>query len=81
MKKHPYGEHPSRTLFVRNINNNVEDSELRALFEQYGTIRTLYTACKHRGVNQGTLVVLNLDPSVSNDDFWQANRAHYLQAF
>ncbi|KAL0542702.1 hypothetical protein IC582_017776 [Cucumis melo] len=47
--EHPYGEHPSRTLFVRNINSNVEDSELRALFEQYGDIRTLYTACKHRG--------------------------------
>lgn len=28
-----HGEHPSRTLFVRNINSNVEDSELRALFE------------------------------------------------
>lgn len=47
--EHPYGEHPSRTLFVRNINSNVEDSELRSLFEQYGDIRTLYTACKHRG--------------------------------
>lgn len=31
--EHPYGEHPSRTLFVRNINSNVEDSELRVLFE------------------------------------------------
>ncbi|WOL02545.1 hypothetical protein Cni_G11264 [Canna indica] len=110
--EHPYGEHPSRTLFVRNINSNVEDAELRALFEQYGDIRTLYTACKHRGfvmisyydiraarnamralqnkplrrrkldihfsipkdnpsdkdVNQGTLVVFNLDSSVTNDD-------------
>ncbi|KAK4773544.1 hypothetical protein SAY87_028563 [Trapa incisa] len=46
---HPFGEHPSRTLFVRNINSNVEDSELRSLFEQYGNIRTLYTVCKHRG--------------------------------
>ncbi|KAF9604876.1 hypothetical protein IFM89_011158, partial [Coptis chinensis] len=46
---HPYGKHPSRTLFVRNINSNLEDSELRALFEHYGDIRTLYTACKHRG--------------------------------
>ncbi|KAJ6730692.1 RNA RECOGNITION MOTIF-CONTAINING, partial [Salix viminalis] len=27
--EHPYGEHPSRTLFVRNINSNVEDSELK----------------------------------------------------
>lgn len=109
--EHPSDEHPSRTLFVRNINSSVEDSELRALFEQYGDIRTIYTACKHRGfvmisyydirdariamkalqnkplrrrkldihfsipkdnpsdkdINQGTLVVFNLDPSVSND--------------
>ncbi|KAI3456070.1 hypothetical protein Pfo_012733 [Paulownia fortunei] len=113
--EHPLGEHPSRTLFVRNINSNVEDAELRTLFEQYGDIRTLYTACKHRGfvmisyydiraartamrslqnkplrrrkldihfsipkenpsdkdINQGTLVVFNLDPSVSNDDLRQ----------
>ncbi|KAL0443756.1 UNVERIFIED_CONTAM: protein MEI2-like 2 [Sesamum latifolium] len=113
--EHPYGEHPSRTLFVRNINSNVEDSELKSLFEQYGDIRTLYTACKHRGfvmisyydiraarnamrglqkkplrrrkldihfsipkdnpsekdVNQGTLVVFNLDASVSNDELRQ----------
>ncbi|KAL3502906.1 hypothetical protein ACH5RR_037355 [Cinchona calisaya] len=113
--EHPYGEHPSRTLFVRNINSNVEDSELKSLFEQHGDIRTLYTACKHRGfvmisyydiraarnamralqnkplrrrrldihfsipkdnpserdINQGTLVVFNLDASVSNDDLRQ----------
>lgn len=113
--EHPFGEHPSRTLFVRNINSNVEDAELRALFEHYGAIRTLYTACKHRGfvmisyydirsarnamralqnkplrrrkldihfsipkdnpsdkdVNQGTLVVFNLDASVSNEDLRQ----------
>nr|XP_023871770.1 protein MEI2-like 4 isoform X2 [Quercus suber]POE86694.1 protein mei2-like 4 [Quercus suber] len=113
--EHPSGEHPSRTLFVRNINSNVEDSELRALFEHYGNIRTLYTACKHRGfvmisyydiraarnamktlqnkplrrrkldihysipkdnpsekdINQGTLVVFNLDSSVSNDELRQ----------
>lgn len=31
--EHPYGEHPSRTLFVRNISSNIEDSELKALFE------------------------------------------------
>ncbi|KAL8227446.1 hypothetical protein R6Q57_015030, partial [Mikania cordata] len=48
-EQHPHGEHPSRTLFVRNINSNVEDSELRILFEQYGEIHTLYTASKHRG--------------------------------
>lgn len=31
--EHPLGEHPSRTLFVRNINSNVEDAEIRSLFE------------------------------------------------
>lgn len=47
--EHPFGKNSSRTLFVRNINSNVDDSELRALFEQFGKIRTLYMACKHRG--------------------------------
>ncbi|KAK7291515.1 hypothetical protein RIF29_06722 [Crotalaria pallida] len=47
--RHTFGEQPSRTLFVRNINSNVEDSELKAVFEMYGDIRTIYTACKHRG--------------------------------
>ncbi|XP_041994424.1 protein MEI2-like 5 isoform X2 [Salvia splendens] len=113
--EHPLGEHPSRTLFVRNINSNIEDAELRTLFELYGDIRTLYTASKHRGfvmvsyydiraartamralqnkplrrrkldihfsipkenpsdkeINQGTLVVFNLDPSVTNDNLQQ----------
>lgn len=36
--EHPYGEHPSRTLFVRNINSNVEDSELKSLFEVFVVI-------------------------------------------
>ncbi|KAK6922472.1 Mei2-like, C-terminal RNA recognition motif, partial [Dillenia turbinata] len=113
--EHPYEEHPSRTLFVRNINSNVEDTELLLLFGQYGDIRTFYTACKHRGfvmisyydmraaqnalnalqnkplrrrkldihfsipkdnpsdkdIHQGTLVVFNLDSSVSNDELLQ----------
>ncbi|CAL0306719.1 unnamed protein product [Lupinus luteus] len=47
--KLPFGEQPCRTLFVRNFNSNVEDNELKAVFEQYGDIRTMYTACKHRG--------------------------------
>ncbi|CAA6668322.1 unnamed protein product [Spirodela intermedia] len=108
-------DHPSRSLIVRNISGNVEDSELRVVFEQYGSIHTLYTACKHRGfvmisyydlrsarnamkalqnkplknrkldvqfsipkdnqfesdINQGTLEILNLDFSVSNDDLLQ----------
>ncbi|GLT79381.1 hypothetical protein SLA2020_508720 [Shorea laevis] len=112
---HPYGEHLSRTLFVRNINCNVEDSEPKALFEQYGDIRTLYTACKHHSfamisyydiraarnakralqnkplrhrkldihysipkgnpsendVNQGMLVVFNLDASISTNQLQQ----------
>ncbi|GAB2220354.1 hypothetical protein Droror1_Dr00008001 [Drosera rotundifolia] len=48
-REHPFGEFPSRTLFVRNINITVDDSELRAVFEQYGDVRTMYTASKHRG--------------------------------
>lgn len=47
--EHPNGEHPSRTLFVRNINSNVEDKELLECFEKYGAIRNMYTQCKHRG--------------------------------
>jgi len=47
--EHPLGEHPSRTLFVRNINSNVEDEELVNLFEVHGPIRSIYTQCKHRG--------------------------------
>ncbi|KAK7394298.1 hypothetical protein VNO78_14820 [Psophocarpus tetragonolobus] len=45
----PYDEHPSRTLIVSNIKCDVEDSELRALFEQFGDIQTLDTACKQHG--------------------------------
>ncbi|KAF0934808.1 hypothetical protein E2562_028817 [Oryza meyeriana var. granulata] len=108
----PYQEQPSRTLFVRNISSNVEDSELKLLFEHFGDIRALYTACKHRGfvmisyydirsalnakmelqnkplrrrkldihysipkdnpsekdINQGTIVLFNVDLSLTNDD-------------
>lgn len=39
--EHPLGEHPSRTLFVRNINSNVEDAELRTLFEVFLTYNKL----------------------------------------
>lgn len=31
--EHPHGEYPSRTLFVRNISSNVEDSELQSIFK------------------------------------------------
>jgi RNA recognition motif-containing protein len=34
---------------VRNINSNVDDEELRELFEECGPIRSMYTQCKHRG--------------------------------
>ncbi|KAI8544098.1 hypothetical protein RHMOL_Rhmol08G0269200 [Rhododendron molle] len=46
---HPFGETPSRTLLVRNLSSQVEDSELMVLFKPYGDIRNLHTACKHRG--------------------------------
>ncbi|GJN03089.1 hypothetical protein PR202_ga20498 [Eleusine coracana subsp. coracana] len=42
-----YGGPPSRTLLVRNIDNSVEDYELKLIFEQYGDICTLYVDRKH----------------------------------
>ncbi|GKV50204.1 hypothetical protein SLEP1_g56916 [Rubroshorea leprosula] len=59
---HPYSEHPSRTHFLRNINSNVEDSELKALFEGNPS---------EKDVNQGMLVVFNLDTSVSTNELQQ----------
>ncbi|KAG0489217.1 hypothetical protein HPP92_008028 [Vanilla planifolia] len=56
------GEHPSRTLFVRSIDSNVDDSELRSLFEDNPS---------EKDMNQGTLVVFNLDPSISIDKLHQ----------
>jgi hypothetical protein len=41
---------PSRTLFVQNIAVDVPDDELRRLFSSHGDLRTLYTACKARGL-------------------------------
>jgi len=110
--EHPDGEHPSRTLFVRNINANVEDEDLRKMFEEFGPLRNIYTTSKHRGFimvsyfdirhaknamrhlhglivrrrkidihysipkenppgsesNQGTLVVFNLDESITDNE-------------
>uniref|UniRef100_A0A0D9WBR0 RRM domain-containing protein n=1 Tax=Leersia perrieri TaxID=77586 RepID=A0A0D9WBR0_9ORYZ len=40
---------PSRTLVVRNVAGNIEDSDLTVLFQQYGEIRMLYTSFKHHG--------------------------------
>ncbi|KAF8715429.1 hypothetical protein HU200_027076 [Digitaria exilis] len=109
-----YGQQSSRILFVRNIDRNIEDYELKFLFERYGDMHTLDASCKHLGfviisyydvrsaenamralqrkplrhrkldiqyfipknnpleknINQGTLL-LNLDPSVTNDDLHQ----------
>lgn len=36
--ENPYGQHPSRTLVVRNISSDDEDSELKALFEVCFTV-------------------------------------------
>ncbi|CAO2042087.1 unnamed protein product [Urochloa humidicola] len=44
-----YGEQPSRILFVRNIDSNIDDSELKFIFEQYGDMYTLDASCKHQG--------------------------------
>ncbi|KAL4322856.1 protein MEI2-like 4 isoform X1 [Arachis ipaensis] len=42
-------EHPSRTLLVKNVASDVGDSELKALFEQFGGIQRVYNACKQCG--------------------------------
>ncbi|CAA7035116.1 unnamed protein product [Microthlaspi erraticum] len=47
--EHHRGEIPSRTLLARNISSNIEDYELKVLFEQFGDIQALQTACKNRG--------------------------------
>jgi hypothetical protein len=105
-------EHPSRTLFVRNLPNDTDPLALQSEFEQFGPVRSIYANCKYRGfvmisffdirhskaamlvlngkkvqgkkmdvhyalpkdnagdkeANQGTLVVFNLDTSMSDDD-------------
>lgn len=47
--EHPQGEFPSRTLFVRNINSNIEDEELYSIFSPYGEIKSIYSQTKFRG--------------------------------
>ncbi|KAF8087622.1 hypothetical protein N665_0574s0009 [Sinapis alba] len=42
-------EIPSRTILAGNISSNVEDYELKVLFEQFGDIQAFNTACKNRG--------------------------------
>jgi hypothetical protein len=54
--EHPYGEHPSRTLFVRNINSNVDDSELRAMFEVI--FFALLIICKYKMYEKNSKFVL-----------------------
>ncbi|CAM0958839.1 unnamed protein product [Alopecurus aequalis] len=46
--EHYINKYPSRTLFIRNVNANITDSELRALFQQYGDVQKLST-CKDHG--------------------------------
>lgn len=42
-------EHPSRTLFVRNLANDTDPLALQAEFEQFGPVRSIYANCKYRG--------------------------------
>ncbi|XWS15917.1 hypothetical protein CRYUN_Cryun34aG0043300 [Craigia yunnanensis] len=66
--EHPYGEHPSRTLFVQNINSNVEDSELRALFEklEYIALRTRNAEQALKSLNRSDIAGkrIKLEPSL-----------------
>lgn len=107
-----YGKQTSRTLLVRNIKSNVDDAELKNLFQQFGDIRRLHTRGKNQGfilvsyydirsarnaiqdrllrqlqivlnyyfpkdnsleqdINNDTLIIFNLDSSVSNEDIRQ----------
>ncbi|VVB17646.1 unnamed protein product [Arabis nemorensis] len=47
--EHHRGEIPSRTILAGNISSNVEDYDLKVLFEQFGDIQALNAACKNRG--------------------------------
>ncbi|XP_015955744.1 protein MEI2-like 1 isoform X2 [Arachis duranensis] len=60
--KFPFVTQPSRTLFVRNINSNVDDSELKALFE---------VNASEKDIGHGTLMLSGLDSSISNDELKQ----------
>lgn len=40
---------PSRTLFVQNVPPDAAEEDIRLLFAAHGELRSLYTACKHRG--------------------------------
>lgn len=113
-------EHPSRTLFVRNLANDTDPLALQGEFEQFGPVRSIYANCKYRGFvmisffdirhakaamlvlngkkvsgkkmdvhyalpkdnpgekesNQGTLVVFNLDQSMTDDDIREVFSEH-----
>ncbi|QHO58270.1 Protein MEI2-like [Arachis hypogaea] len=60
--KFPFVTQPSRTLFVRNINSNVDDSELKALFE---------VNASEKDIGHGMLMLSGLDSSISNDELKQ----------
>ncbi|KAL1364550.1 protein MEI2-like 4 isoform X2 [Arachis hypogaea] len=60
--KFPFVTQPSRTLFVRNINSNVDDSELKALFE---------VNASEEDIGHGMLMLSGLDSSISNDELKQ----------
>jgi RNA recognition motif-containing protein len=42
-------EHPSRTLFVRNLANDTDPLALQEEFEEFGPVRSIYANCKYRG--------------------------------
>ena len=47
--KHPL-EKPSRTLFVRNINYDATESEVREIFEKYGVVQDVFSIIETRGM-------------------------------
>ncbi|KAJ3255394.1 hypothetical protein HK103_006313 [Boothiomyces macroporosus] len=52
-KKHERPQHPvppSRTLFVRNVQFDTLESEIRTMFEPYGEIKTIFDLIPKRGL-------------------------------
>ncbi|KAI9250316.1 hypothetical protein BY458DRAFT_524762 [Sporodiniella umbellata] len=43
-------ERPCRTLFVRNVQYDISESEVRSMFEQYGQVKDMFNLIENRGM-------------------------------
>lgn len=65
------GEHPSRTLFVRNVNSNVEESELKAFFEVHVTLLLLGVLLGFHPAESWKVQLTTVFCSVSNMEIFE----------